>query len=59
MKHFLYLMAALGLLSLGACESVKLRSDDGGGTIPWASPEGFESSGAGTPFGAMGGLQGR
>lgn len=55
MKSLLYFAAAFGLLSLGACESIKFRSDDGGGTIPWAAPEGFESSGAGTPFGALGG----
>ena len=59
MKSVVYLIAALGLLALGACESIKFKGDDSGGTMPWTSPEGFESAGAGTPFGAMGGLQGR
>ena len=59
MKAIAYILAAFGLLALGACESVKFRGEEPGGTMPWTSPEGFESSGAGTPFGAMGGLQGR
>jgi hypothetical protein len=50
---------ALGIITLfGGCEHAKFNSDHGGQTNPWASPESFENSGAGTPLGLMGG-QGR
>ena len=47
---------AFGILMFGgACEHAKFRSDHGGQTNPWASPESFENSGAGTPLGLLGG----
>jgi hypothetical protein len=53
------LLAATFLLGMGACQHAKFRSENGGSAMPWATPEGFENSGAGTPFGLMQGMQGR
>ena len=46
-------LGALALFGFGACEHAKFSSDEGT-TMPWATPEGFEST-AGSPFNAMGG----
>lgn len=51
-------LAVAALLNLSSCEHAKFRSDNPGNTMPWATPEGFENSGAGTPLGLMG-SQGR
>ncbi len=53
------LLAASCFLLFGACESMQWRGTESGPTQPWASPEGFENSGAGTPLGMMGGMQRR
>ncbi len=53
------LLGVSTLFLMGACQSAKSRTENGGSAMPWATPEGFENSGAGTPFGLMGGLQGR
>lgn len=50
--------ASLSVFTI-SCEHAKFRSENGGSAMPWATPEGFENSGAGTPFGLMSGMQGR
>ena len=50
------ILAALSLFGFVACQHAKFSSDEGT-TMPWATPEGFEST-AGSPFGGMGGFPG-
>ncbi len=50
------MLAAGVLLGFAACEHAKFRSDESA-TMPWATPEGFEST-AGSPLSGMGGMGG-
>ncbi len=53
LRRLFQLVTAIGFLAFfGACEHAKFRSDEGHAT-PWAQPEGFENTGAGTPFGLL------
>tara|TARA_B100000902_G_C27026495_1_gene772248 strand:- start:520 stop:711 length:192 start_codon:yes stop_codon:yes gene_type:complete len=51
-----FALVAFVILGFTACEHAKFRSDESA-TMPWATPEGFEST-AGSPLGGMGGFPG-